>query len=61
VRWIYELTPIAVMVESTRWAVVGGHPPSAAGLCLFIGLSAILCLGGLKFFHRMEAELVDRI
>src|SRR5262249_30148148 len=28
IRWLYELSPIAVMVESMRWAVVGGTPPS---------------------------------
>jgi lipopolysaccharide transport system permease protein len=60
-RWIYELSPIAVMVETTRWAVVGGDPPSVAGLCLFVALAGTLCLGGLKFFRRLEADLVDLI
>jgi lipopolysaccharide transport system permease protein len=61
IRWLYELSPIAVMVETTRWAVVGGNPPSAAGLCLFLGLTVVLCLGGLKIFRRLEVDLVDLI
>jgi lipopolysaccharide transport system permease protein len=61
VRWIYELNPIAVMVEATRWLVVGGTPPGMAGLCVFASLVALLCLGGLKFFRRLESNLVDVI
>jgi lipopolysaccharide transport system permease protein len=61
IRWIYELSPIAVLMETTRWAVVGGKPPSLAGLALFVVLTAALCLGGLKIFRRMEAKLIDVI
>jgi len=61
VRWIYELSPIAVMIETTRWAVIGGNPPSIAGLGLYLVLTVALCLGGLKFFRHLEAELVDLI
>jgi ABC-type polysaccharide/polyol phosphate export permease len=49
------------MVESTRWAVLGGDPPSVGGICLFVALAAALCLSGLKVFRRLEADLVDLI
>ena len=61
IRWLYELSPIAVMVETARWVIVGGKPPSAGGLGLFVALTAALLLGGLRFFRRMEADLVDVI
>jgi lipopolysaccharide transport system permease protein len=61
IRWLYEASPIAVLTESTRWAVVGGPPPSAGGLCLLVGVTAALCLGGLRMFRRLEADLVDVI
>ncbi len=61
IRWLYELNPVAVMVETTRWAVIGSAPPSAAGIGVFVGLTAALCLGGLRVFRRLEADLVDLI
>src|ERR1700733_1835739 len=35
VRWLYELNPVAVMVNSMRWVVLGTDAPSLAGIVLF--------------------------
>lgn len=61
VRWLYRLSPIAVMVDAMRWALVGSEPPSAAGVVFTLVLTALLFWGGLNIFRRLEGTLVDRI
>jgi lipopolysaccharide transport system permease protein len=61
VRWLYQLNPVAAMVDSMRWAVLGSPPPSLGGLALFAGLSTLLFWGGGRFFRNVEGTLVDRI
>jgi len=61
VRWLYRLNPVAVMVDSMRWALVGSEPPSAAGLVVAFASTALLLWIGLIIFRRCEGTLVDRI
>jgi lipopolysaccharide transport system permease protein len=61
IRWLYELNPVAVMVNSMRWVVLGTNAPSRAGLCVFGVLTVLLFWSGTRFFRRMEGTLVDRI
>jgi len=61
IRWLYQLNPVAVMVDSMRWAVLDSPPPSPGGLALFAGLSIVLFWGGGRFFRNVEGTLVDRI
>jgi len=61
VRWLYRLNPIAVMVDSMRWALVGSEPPSLAGTALSLVLTAALFWCGLRLFRTFEGTLVDRI
>jgi lipopolysaccharide transport system permease protein len=61
VRWLYELSPVAVMVNTMRWVVLGTNPPSLAGLGVFAALTVLLFWGGTRFFRKMEGNLIDRI
>lgn len=61
VRWLYRLSPIAVMVDAMRWALLGSEPPSAAGVAFTLVLTALLFWAGLNIFRRLEGTLVDRI
>jgi lipopolysaccharide transport system permease protein len=61
VRWLYRMSPIAVMVDAMRWALVGSEPPSAAGIVFTLALAALLLWSGLAIFRRLEGTLVDRI
>src|ERR1700722_16157536 len=61
VRWIYELNPVAVMVDSMRWVVLGTNPPSLGGIVLFAAATVLLFWGGTRVFRNMEGNLVDRI
>jgi lipopolysaccharide transport system permease protein len=61
IRWLYELSPLAVMVDSMRWIVLGINAPSLAGVGMFLALTIFLFWGGTRIFRRMEGNLVDRI
>jgi lipopolysaccharide transport system permease protein len=60
-RWLFELNPIAVMVNAMRWIVLGAEAPSLAALVSFFILTWLLFWGGMTVFRRMEGNLVDRI
>jgi lipopolysaccharide transport system permease protein len=60
-RWLYELNPMACVIDGFRWALTGhGQPP---GLMMFVSVALviILLIGGLVFFRRMEGAIVDRV
>jgi lipopolysaccharide transport system permease protein len=61
IRWFYELSPVAVMVDAMRWVVLGTNAPSFAGVGLFAVTTLLLFWGGTRMFRRMEGTLVDRI
>jgi lipopolysaccharide transport system permease protein len=61
VRWIYELNPVAVMVDSMRWVVLGTNPPSLAGVVVFASATIFLFWSGTHNFRNMEGNIVDRI
>jgi lipopolysaccharide transport system permease protein len=60
-RLIYSLNPVSVLVDAMRWSLFGGTPPSAVALATLTVLTALLLCFGIRFFHRMESTLVDRI
>jgi lipopolysaccharide transport system permease protein len=60
-RWLFELNPIAVMVDAMRWVVLGAEAPSLAAFMSFFILTWLLFWGGMTVFRRMEGTLVDRI
>jgi lipopolysaccharide transport system permease protein len=61
IRWLYELNPIAVMVNAMRWAVLGADAPSPAGFAVYVFLMGLLFWGGTRVFRKMEGNLIDRI
>lgn len=61
IRWLYQLNPVAVMVDTMRFVVLGTDGPSRIGALLFLALLAGLLWGGARLFRGMEGTLVDRI
>jgi lipopolysaccharide transport system permease protein len=60
-RWLYGLNPMAGVIDGFRWAITGrGHAP---GLLLLAssGAVAVVLVGGLFFFNRMESTVADRV
>jgi lipopolysaccharide transport system permease protein len=62
-RWqaLYHLNPMADVIDGFRWGVTGrGHGP---GMMIFVaaGVVALVLVGGLMFFQRVEGSVVDRV
>ena len=61
-KWqaLYGINPMAGVVNGFRWALLGMTPP---GPILFVSAAAtaVLLIGGLYFFRRMEKSFADVI
>jgi lipopolysaccharide transport system permease protein len=60
-RWLYGLNPMAGVIDGFRWALTShGRPP---GPLLFASTAAValVLVGGLFFFQRMEGSIADRV
>ena len=60
-RWraLYGLNPMTGVVEGFRWALLGKAEPPGAMLLASAGSVAVLLLGGLYYFRRMERRFAD--
>ena len=62
-RWraLYHLNPMADVIDGFRWGVTGrGHAPGAM-IFVAAGVVALVLVGGLMFFQRVEGTVVDRV
>jgi lipopolysaccharide transport system permease protein len=60
--WLNQINPMTAVVQGARWAVLpGAMPPDAASLAILAGEIAVLFLGGVIMFHKIDAILADRI
>lgn len=60
-RWVYELNPMAGVIDGFRWVLTGhGEPP---GLPMAVSICAVVVIlfGGLFFFNRLEGTIADRV
>jgi lipopolysaccharide transport system permease protein len=59
-RWVIGLNPMAGVVEGFRWSLLGTDPP---GPMLWISVAnvALLLVGGLFFYRRMEKAFADLV
>jgi lipopolysaccharide transport system permease protein len=59
-KWqaIYGINPMAGVVDGFRWALLGKTPPGPI-LLVSMGATALLLLGGLFYFRRMEKTFAD--
>lgn len=60
-RAFLGLNPMAGVVEGYRWALLGGPAPSAGLLAVSVASAAIMLVGGLAIFRRMESSFADII
>ena len=58
-RWAIGLNPMAGVVEGFRWALLGNVPPPGPMLAVSVGMTAVLLVGGLFYFRRMERGFAD--
>lgn len=60
-RWLYGLNPMAGVIDGFRWALTGhGQAPGPLLLASAAGVAVVL-IGGLFFFQRMEGTIADRV
>jgi len=60
-RLLYNLNPVAGVIEGMRWAILG-QPFSELGLLSVSFLMVVgLLIGGIVFFNRMEQTFADEI
>jgi lipopolysaccharide transport system permease protein len=60
-RWraLYQLNPMAGVVNGFRWMIGPGAHLSASGLAISLTALAVLLTSGLYFFRRMEHSFAD--
>ena len=60
-RWLYGLNPMAGVIDGFRWALTGhGQPPGPLLLASTVAVALVL-VGGVLFFQRMEGSVADRV
>lgn len=64
--WLYYLNPMAVQLDGMRWSLVGTPPPGGMSIAIAAGLIAagLIAVGlrqSWRVFHRLDANLADRI
>jgi lipopolysaccharide transport system permease protein len=60
-KWLYGLNPMAGVIDGFRWAITGQGQAPSLPLLVSAGAVALVLLGGLLFFNRMETAVADRV
>jgi lipopolysaccharide transport system permease protein len=60
-RWLYGLNPMASVIDGFRWALTGHGQPPGPMIFVSAAMVAVLLVGGLVFFQRMEGTVADRV
>jgi lipopolysaccharide transport system permease protein len=58
-RFLYNLNPLAGIIEGFRWALLGSQNPSIVSLLSTTLVVLALLYGGIVFFKRMEKTFAD--
>jgi homopolymeric O-antigen transport system permease protein len=61
VRWrpFYGINPMAGVIEGFRWALLGRTSAPGAMLWVSVGVVAVVLVGGLYYYRRMEKIFAD--
>lgn len=60
-QWLFVMNPVATIVGTMRWAVLGGEALSSTAYIVFGVMTTAIVLIGLKIFRTLEPTIVDRI
>lgn len=58
---LYMINPMVGVVESFRWALLGGDPVPRLALIITGSLSVLILISGLYYFRRMERTFADTV
>ena len=60
-RFIFQLNPLAVIINAYRATILGGNPPNLASLGIALGVSLLLTVIGYRVFKNLEGTFADVI
>jgi lipopolysaccharide transport system permease protein len=58
-RWLYGLNPMTGVVEGFRWCLLGKAEAPGAALWVSALTMAVLLVGGVYYFRRVERTFAD--
>lgn len=58
-RWIFQLNPMAVIINAYRQVILAGGMPNLRSLAIALVLSVVLLLISYKFFKKVEGVFAD--
>jgi lipopolysaccharide transport system permease protein len=58
-RVLYGLNPMAGVIEGFRWALLGNTAPQFGLMAMSAAVVAVLTIGGIAWFKRMELTFAD--
>ena len=60
--WLYQLNPMAGVIEGFRWALLGqGAPPPVGAVVISTVVTTVVLVLGLAYFRRVERTFADVI
>jgi lipopolysaccharide transport system permease protein len=60
-RWVYALNPMAGVIDGFRWALTRRGEAPGPLLLASAAMVAVVFIGGLIFFQRIEGTVTDRV
>lgn len=58
-KWIFQLNPMAVIINAYRQVILGGGMPNLTSLGIALGLSIFIVLIGRSIFKKLEGVFAD--
>jgi lipopolysaccharide transport system permease protein len=58
-RWLYDLNPLAAVIEGFRWALTGRGEVALYSTAISVTVVLLLLLSGMAYFQRMETTVAD--
>lgn len=58
-RWIFQLNPMAVIINAYRQTILGGGMPNLTSLGIALAVSLIITILGYKLFKKLEGVFAD--
>jgi lipopolysaccharide transport system permease protein len=60
-KWLYNLNPMAGVIEGFRWTLLKTPPPSLERIAVTVVFVSVLLFLGMSYFNRMERKFADVI
>ena len=58
-RWLYELNPMAGVIDGFRWSLTGKGQPPGVLLAVSASMVVLLVAAGTVYFQKMEGTIAD--